>query len=175
MELFVPTGGTFATGTRFYSYNGQVIATRASSGGLSWKLSDHQGSTYATVDAGNLAVTKRWQDPYGISRGTPPSTWPDKHGFVGGYQNTTGLTHLGARDYDPLSGRFLTADPVLDTGNPQALNAYSYGNNSPVSFSDPSGMTWGAECGSYRQDLWVKIFRTSPYALRWRVSPRLTT
>ncbi|MEV6446102.1 RHS repeat-associated core domain-containing protein [Amycolatopsis sp. NPDC051716] len=147
MELFVPTGGIFATGTRFYSYNGQVIATRASSGGLSWKLSDHQGSTYATVDAGNLAVTKRWQDPYGISRGTPPSTWPDKHGFVGGYQNTTGLTHLGARDYDPLSGRFLTADPMLDTGNPQALNAYSYGNNSPVSFSDPLGMMWGAACG----------------------------
>ncbi|MER6792093.1 RHS repeat-associated core domain-containing protein [Amycolatopsis mediterranei] len=147
MELFVPTGATFASGTRFYSYNGQVIATRASSGGLSWKLSDHQGTTYATVDAGNLAVTKRWQDPYGTSRGTPPSTWPDKHGFVGGYQNTTGLTHLGARDYDPLSGRFLTADPMLDTGNPQALNAYSYGNNSPISFSDPSGMMWGAECG----------------------------
>ncbi|MEU0529104.1 RHS repeat-associated core domain-containing protein [Amycolatopsis tolypomycina] len=148
MELFVPTGGIFASGTRFYSYNGQVIATRASSGGLSWKLSDHQGTTYATVDAGSqLTVTKRRQDPYGTSRGTPPSTWPDKHGFVGGYQNTTGLTHLGARDYDPLSGRFLTADPMLDTGNPQALNAYSYGNNSPISFSDPLGLMWGAACG----------------------------
>jgi RHS repeat-associated protein len=99
------------------------------------------------VNGGNLALTKRWQDPYGTSRGTPLSTWPDKHGFVGGYQNTTGLTHLGARDYDPLSGRFLTADPMLDTGNPQALNAYSYGNNSPVSFSDPSGLMWGAACG----------------------------
>jgi hypothetical protein len=34
----------------------------------------------------------------------------------------------------------MTADPVLDMSNPQALNAYSYGNNSPVSFSDPAGM-----------------------------------
>ncbi|WIX85508.1 RHS repeat-associated core domain-containing protein [Amycolatopsis sp. DG1A-15b] len=141
MELFVPTGGSFASGTRFYSYNGQVIATRTSSGGLSWTLADHQGTTYATVDAGSkLTVSKRWQDPYGTSRGTPPSTWPDKHGFVGGYQETTGLTHLGARDYDPLSGRFLTADPILDTGNPQSLNAYSYSNNSPVSFTDPTGL-----------------------------------
>jgi len=59
---------------------------------LTWKLGDHQGTTYATVDAANLAVTKRWQDPYGLSRGTPPSTWPDKHGYIGGYQTTTGLT-----------------------------------------------------------------------------------
>ncbi|MGW4524997.1 polymorphic toxin-type HINT domain-containing protein [Amycolatopsis sp. NPDC004378] len=85
-------------------------------------------------------MTKRWQDPYGGDRGTPASNWPDKHGFLGGYQNTTGVTHVGARDYDPLAGRFMTADPVLDTSNPQALNAYSYGNNSPVSFSDPTGM-----------------------------------
>ncbi len=139
-ELWVPTGGFFASGTRFYSYNGQVIATRTSSGGLNWKLADHHGTTYATVDAANLAVTKRWQDPYGGGRGTAASTWPDKHGFLGGYQNTTGVTHIGARDYDPLTGRFMTADPVLDTSDPQTLNAYSYGNNSPVSFSDPTGM-----------------------------------
>jgi len=43
----------------------------------------------ATVDAGNLAVTKRWQGPYGLNRGTQASTWPDKHGFIGGYQTTT--------------------------------------------------------------------------------------
>ncbi|MGW3994810.1 RHS repeat-associated core domain-containing protein [Amycolatopsis sp. NPDC004772] len=139
-ELWVPTGGFFASWTRFYNYNGQVIATRTSSGGLSWKLADHHGTAYTTVKAADLTPSKRWQDPYGGDRGTPPSAWPDKHGFLGGYQNTTGVTHIGARDYDPLAGRFMTADPVLDTGDPQALNAYSYGNNSPVSFSDPTGM-----------------------------------
>ncbi|WP_326954081.1 RHS repeat-associated core domain-containing protein [Amycolatopsis sp. NBC_01286] len=82
-----------------------------------------------------MAVTRRWRDPYGTTRGTPPSTWPDKHGFLGGYQNTTGVTHIGARDYDPLAGRFMTADPVLDPSNPQALNAYSYGNNNPMSLA----------------------------------------
>ncbi|MFJ9782542.1 hypothetical protein ACIRSS_23375 [Amycolatopsis sp. NPDC101161] len=32
----------------------------------------------------------------------------------------------------------MTADPVFDTSNPRAPNAY--GNNSPVSFSDPAAM-----------------------------------
>lgn len=79
------------------------LATRKDDIGLTWKLSDHLGTTYATVDSGNLAVSKRRQDPYGLTRGTPPSTWPDKRG----YQMTTGLTHLGARDYDAATGRFV--------------------------------------------------------------------
>jgi RHS repeat-associated protein len=34
-------------------------------------------------------------------------------GYVGGTKDTTtGLTHLGAREYDPVTGRFLSADPI---------------------------------------------------------------
>ncbi|WP_354264050.1 RHS repeat-associated core domain-containing protein [Paractinoplanes tereljensis] len=38
---------------------------------------------------------------------------------VGGRSDSTGLTHLGAREYDPELGRFISHDPVLDTGAPQ--------------------------------------------------------
>ena len=76
------------------------------------------------------------------------STWPDKHGFVGGYQDTTGLTHLGARDYDPTTGRFTKTDPVLTPDLPQTLNAYAYANNSPVTESDPSGLSACHSMGS---------------------------
>jgi hypothetical protein len=31
--------------------------------------------------------------------------------------------------------------------SPQALNAYGQGNSGPLSFSDPLGLMWGAECG----------------------------
>jgi RHS repeat-associated protein len=56
------------------------------------------------------------------------------------------LTHLGARDYDPVAGRFLTVDPVLDTASPQQMNGYSYGNNNPIGNSDPAGTDPAGAC-----------------------------
>jgi hypothetical protein len=42
--------------------------------------------------------------------------------------------------YDPLIGRFLSADPTIpDVANPQALNRYSYVYNRPTVLIDPSG------------------------------------
>ncbi|MDW4909413.1 RHS repeat-associated core domain-containing protein [Streptomyces sp. ADMS] len=52
---------------------------------------------------------------------------------------STGLTHIGAREYDPLTGRFISADPLLEADKSQTLNGYTYAANNPVSFSDPSG------------------------------------
>ncbi|WP_245572625.1 RHS repeat-associated core domain-containing protein [Actinokineospora enzanensis] len=60
-----------------------------------------------------------------------PSAWPDDKGFVGGTKDDTGLTNLGARQYDPATGRFTSVDPVLDTDDPQQMNGYAYANNSP--------------------------------------------
>ena len=54
--------------------------------------------------------------------------------------STTGFTTLGARQYDPVTGRFLSADPVLDTADPQQMNGYAYANNNPTTDSDPSGL-----------------------------------
>ncbi|MBB5895277.1 RHS repeat domain-containing protein [Kutzneria kofuensis] len=140
MELFLAPGSRFPTGTRYYDFNGQKVAERGSVTGLCWTLSDHQGTAYATVNADNLAVSQRRQDPFGNSRG-PATLWPDRHGFVGGLQDTTGLTQLGPRGYDSTTGRFAQADPVVDTGDPQQMNGYSYANGSPISSADPSGMT----------------------------------
>jgi RHS repeat-associated protein len=140
LELRVPAGGSSAVGTRFYGYNKTVIAERSAVTGLTWMLGDTQGTTYAAVAASDLVVRKRWQDPFGVSRGPAASTWPDNHGYLGGFQDTTTLTHLGAREYDPVTGSFLTPDPILDTDKPSHLNAYSYGFGNPVSNSDPSGL-----------------------------------
>jgi RHS repeat-associated protein len=140
MELFVAAGTTTAIGTRFYSYNGQTIAERNAQKGLSWVLSDNQNTSYANVDAANLNYTKRWQDPYGVSRGPAASTWPDKRGYLGGYQNPTGLTHLGARDYDPATGIFSSVDPILNPDQPQHLNGYAYGFGNPIGNTDPTGL-----------------------------------
>ncbi|MGW4490337.1 RHS repeat domain-containing protein [Amycolatopsis sp. NPDC004368] len=151
LELFRATGTSSTVGTRFYSFNGAPVAERNFKTGLSWSMTDTQNTTYATVNADTLAVTQRRQDPYGVARGPAPSTWPDKHGYLGGYQATTGLTHLGAREYDPTTGRFTTVDPVLNTDSPQQLNGYSYANDNPIGMSDPTGLCPFQPDGACRQ------------------------
>lgn len=51
-----------------------------------------------------------------------------------------GLIHMKGRVYDPVIGRFLSADPyVQDVESSQSWNRYSYVWNNPLTSSDPSG------------------------------------
>nr|WP_234543040.1 RHS repeat-associated core domain-containing protein [Streptomyces shenzhenensis] len=71
-----------------------------------------------------------------------PSVWPNGHTYLGaGIDDTaTALTHLGAREYDPSTGRFISADPVIDMGDPLQVNGYAYSHDNPVTHSDPTGL-----------------------------------
>jgi RHS repeat-associated protein len=51
----------------------------------------------------------------------------------------TGLYYYSARYYDPLLARFIQPDTVLPDQSSQALNRYTYCNNNPLIFTDPSG------------------------------------
>ncbi|MEU6282109.1 RHS repeat-associated core domain-containing protein, partial [Streptomyces sp. NPDC047028] len=46
---------------------------------------------------------------------------------------------IGAREYDPTTGQFLSTDPLLTLDQHQSLNGYSYANNNPVTQADPTG------------------------------------
>ncbi|WP_405586533.1 RHS repeat-associated core domain-containing protein [Streptomyces sp. NBC_01190] len=60
--------------------------------------------------------------------------------FVGGTPDPlTGLTNLGAREYDPTLGRFLSRDPLLEIRQPQQWNGYAYADDNPANNSDSSG------------------------------------
>ncbi len=51
-----------------------------------------------------------------------------------------GLIHMNGRVEDANIGRFLSPDPyVQDALNTQSFNRYSYVNNNPLTFTDPSG------------------------------------
>jgi RHS repeat-associated protein len=51
------------------------------------------------------------------------------------------MVDMGTRIYDPTGGRFTTRDVVFgDQTNPQTLNQYIYGGDSPVVYFDPTGL-----------------------------------
>jgi RHS repeat-associated protein len=134
--------------TRYYSFAGGTVAQRTSQG-LTWLASDHQGTQDVMLDASTQAATIRRQTPFGTPRGDTV-TWANDKGFVGGTTDPTGLTHLGAREYDPALGRFISLDPQLDTSDPQSMQGYAYADNDPVVHADPSGlMIEGGSSGGY--------------------------
>jgi len=155
----VAGGGT--TDYRHYIFAGNelvAIYNRSSTGTntLTYVLSDHQGSfAHLITSAGTNDVTESFT-AYGNRRSG--STWsgPPSSGDETainavsrwGYTGETvlgvsmGLNDLNGRVEDAITGRFLSADPyVPDPGNTQSFNRYSYVNNDPLTFVDPTGFT----------------------------------
>ncbi|QYX77975.1 polymorphic toxin-type HINT domain-containing protein [Streptomyces akebiae] len=153
-ELHLDKATSKVTATRYYSFSQQTVAMRDASG-VHFLLADHQGTAELAVDAGTGQTTRRRTDPFGNARDESSSTatgWVNDKGFVGGtLQESTGLTTVGAREYDSDTGRFLSADPIIDYNDPQQINGYAYANNSPVTYSDATGLRL-ADCeGGWQQ------------------------
>jgi RHS repeat-associated protein len=85
-------------------------------------------------------------EAYGVEWITPAPEPPVSYsvpffyeGAVGYYQDaTTGLYYIKARWYDPVTGRFISEDPIGFAGGDR--NLYRYVGTSPVRWSDPTGM-----------------------------------
>ncbi|MEU6443206.1 RHS repeat-associated core domain-containing protein [Streptomyces sp. NPDC047046] len=151
VELTVTKGALEEKATRYTDLGNGITAVQADDGKYSYTISDHQGTGQLAVQADTLAIQQRRFTPFGQSRGTAAESWPGTEGFVGGMDDseTTGLQHLGAREYDSETGRFISLDPVMDLADPQQINGYTYSNNSPVTLSDPNGLDpcGGLKCG----------------------------
>ncbi len=118
--------------------------------------SDYLGSVTAITDGNNLIVQRLSYDPWGKRR--DPQSW-DAAGsvsppfldtlsldwFARGFTDhehldRLGLIHMNGRIYDPLIGRFLSADVVVQFPySTQGWDRYAYVGNNPLSYSDPSG------------------------------------
>ncbi|GAA3973606.1 polymorphic toxin-type HINT domain-containing protein [Streptomyces plumbiresistens] len=148
-ELTTDTTGTVTRASRSYAQAGAPTVVRTTSNGataghkLNVMIADHLGTANTTVElSGTQPVTRRAFKPYGELRGPKPANWPNKRSYLGvGIDDAaTGLTHIGAREYDQGTGRFLSADPLIDIADPLQMNGYSYSRNSPISTSDPDGL-----------------------------------
>jgi len=127
--------------------DGQTLAnTTGPIGGtqtLTWQITNLHGDivTFATDGLSTPNGGYNCQDEYG---NPDQGNTPARYGWLGGKQRSTdslaGLVLMGLRLYDPVTGRFLSPDPVFG-GNP---NNYAY----PV---DPINQF--DVCGSYRDPL----------------------
>ncbi|MER7900868.1 polymorphic toxin-type HINT domain-containing protein, partial [Streptomyces sp. NPDC096046] len=141
-QITVAKGSTTPKVTRTLDLGDGHQAVIDDDGSVAFTIADHQGSGQLAIEAADQQLTQRRTLPFGDIRGSRPSNWPGTAGFIGGTDDSesTGLQHIGAREYDPATGRFISVDPLLDPADPQAFNAYAYSNNNPLTFSDPSGL-----------------------------------
>ncbi|MEV7536787.1 polymorphic toxin-type HINT domain-containing protein [Streptomyces hydrogenans] len=155
-ELTTDNVGLITRASRAYSQPGAPTVVRTTTNQsttghtLNVLVTDHLGTAHTTVEAGGTQpVTRRAFKPYGEPRGPKPANWPNKRTYlgVGIDDTTTGLTHIGAREYDQNTGRFLSADPIIDITDPLQMNGYTYANGNPVSKSDPTGLRPEGVCG----------------------------
>ena len=104
---------------------------------------DHLGTLRLTTGSTGSAGASRVFTAFGERL---PGSGMDRFGFVGawGYQDTLDagaevfpFLHVGARYYDPASGRFLQRDPIGIVGG---LNVYQYAKSRATRLIDPSGL-----------------------------------
>ncbi len=119
---------------------------------------DHLGSTDVITNEQGLQTLLMRYLPYGEKKLVEGSD-PVDNTFTGQKDDTeSSLMYYNARYYDPKLGRFITADSIVgEPANPQSLNRYSYCDNNPVRFTDPTGHR--------KSKFWKKLFQfAKPFA-----------
>nr|WP_203950649.1 DNRLRE domain-containing protein [Microbispora rosea] len=140
-SMEIEVNGDTITGKRYYTTpDGATVAMRTGGDGVTWLMSGLHGSTQLAVDDTTGKVSRERYLPFGQRRGDDDLPFTD-HGFLGKIEDdSTGLTYLSARYYDPTIANFITTDPLLDLRKPQWANPYAYSGNNPIGLSDPTGL-----------------------------------
>ncbi|MBK7127665.1 MAG: RHS repeat protein [Dehalococcoidia bacterium] len=119
-----------------YVYGAGLTAMKQS-GSWYYYLADGLGSTMAIVDSSGNSQKSYTYDVYGEA--TPSGGPANEFDFAGQQTDGTGLQYLRARYYDPVSGTFLSRDPLASRPSwTTSVSAYAGAN--PTNFSDPSGL-----------------------------------
>ena len=166
------------TQKNYYIYAGGQIAAvyteGSSDAGMYYFHNDHLGSPWLITNTSGNEVQRLNFDAWGRRRDA--SNWSNyvnlptfkfDRGFTGHeHLDMFGLINMNARLYDPLLGRFLSPDPIVQAPEfTQSFNGYTYALNNPLAYTDPNGefffsalipgvgvfldaMCWGATLGA---------------------------
>jgi RHS repeat-associated protein/uncharacterized repeat protein (TIGR01451 family) len=137
-EVDKNSGGTVTQTRTYYPAAGAVRIGST----LYYVLKDHLGSASVLTDASGNPVSgadTRYY-PFGDARFATGPMLTDKL-FTGQREMAgLGIYYYGARFYSPKLGRFLSADSIVPGyANPQNLNRFSYVDNNPLRYTDPTG------------------------------------
>ena len=126
-----------------YAYGLDLIAQR-SGNSQSFYHHDGLGSVVAlSNDKGRQEAAYEY-DAWGVSQGPGnTSVGRNRFRFTGEeLDDSTGLSYLRARWYDPANGRLLSPDPLLGLPDtPLSMNRFLYAWNNPVRLTDPAGLS----------------------------------
>jgi RHS repeat-associated protein len=110
---------------------------------------DSIGSTIAVTNSAGTVLERMAYEPFGKRRA--PDGASDPTNAIKGANTDRGFTdhehlddltliHMNGRVYDPLLGRFLSADPNIQFQDDlQSYNRFSYVSNNPLNTRDPTG------------------------------------
>ena len=133
--------GTGAVVARFVYGTKANVPDYMIKGGVTYRIvSDHLGSSRLVINTADGSVAQRIDyDEFGnVTQDTAPGFQP--FGFAGGlYDQQTGLTRFGARDYDAVTGRWTAKDPIL-FATAETTNLYGYVRNNPTNRTDSAGL-----------------------------------
>jgi len=140
-SLFMLTASRVPDGTLTYYYydNATRVVALDRAGETFYVASDQVGSPRLVVDSTGSVVKRIDYTSFGRMIVDTNPGFDLAIGFAGGIIDPdTGLIRFGFRDYDPLSGRWTTRDPILFSGG--QVNLYAYAGNNPVKQRDPTGL-----------------------------------
>jgi RHS repeat-associated protein len=143
--------GMWMPNTPVYSNNALNIWN--TTGHKQYELSNHLGNVVTTVSdvinadaSGNpLPDILSAQDYYAFGSQQPNRSYARSNAYRYGFNGkendndaTTGFQDYGRREYDKLTGRFISVDPL--TKEYPALTPYQFASNSPIAGRDRDGL-----------------------------------
>ena len=136
LEEHLYSGSGVHQGDTYYYSLGGLLIGEFDGTNTNMFLTDALGSVIETISAAPNSASVQGNQvygPYGTSRYQQGSMATTK-GFTGQYSDSlTGLDYYGSRYYDPVVGRFLSADAL------GGLDPYAYVDDNPETYSDPTG------------------------------------
>ncbi len=125
------------------SLNGKPATT------VSYLHHDHLGSVAVITNETGAVSERLAYDPWGKRRNVDGQSdvldalygvHTDRGYTMHEHLDEVGIVHMNGRLYDPLIGRFMSADPFIQHPDDlQSFNRYAYVLNNPLAYTDPSG------------------------------------